>query len=80
MGYGFGGFLIVLGLVLAFAVDDAVEGVDLYAVGLIMTGVGIVVIALAFFTLNNRRGADRTVQRTTHPDGSQTVHERRDEI
>lgn len=79
MGYGFGGFLIVLGLVLAFAVDDAVEGVDLYAVGLIMTGVGIVVIALAFFTLNNRRDA-RTVQRTTHPDGSTTINERRDEL
>lgn len=79
MGYGFGGFLIVVGLVLAFAVDDAVEGVDLYAVGLIMAGVGVVVIALAFFTLNSRRDS-RTVQRTTHPDGSQTVNERRNEL
>ena len=79
MGYGFGGFLIVVGLVLAFAVDDAVEGVDLYAVGLIMAGVGLVVIALAFFTLNGRRDS-RTVQRTTHPDGSQTVNERRNEL
>ena len=78
MGYGFGGFLIVLGLVLSFAVDAAVDGVDLYAVGLIMAGVGIVVVALTFFTLNNRRD-NRTVQRTTHPDGSQTVNERRDE-
>ena len=79
MGYGFGGFLIVVGLILAFAVDDAVEGVNLYAVGLIMAGVGIVVIALAAFTLNSRRNS-RTVQTTTHPDGSQTVNERRNEL
>ena len=79
MGYGFGGFLVVLGLVLAFAVDDAVENVDLYAVGLIMAGVGLVIIVLAFFTLNGKRNS-RTVQTTTHPDGSQTVNERRNEL
>ncbi len=78
MGYGFGGFLIVLGLILSFAVSDAVDGVDLYAVGLIMAGVGIVIVALTFFTLNSRR-ENRTVQTTTHPDGSQTVNERRNE-
>lgn len=78
MGYGFGGFLIVVGLVLSFAIDDAVENVDLYAVGLIMAGVGLVVVALTFFTLNNRRD-NRSVQTTTHPDGSQTVNERRNE-
>lgn len=78
MGYGFGGFLIVLGLVLSFAVNDVIDGVDLYAVGLIMAGVGIVVVALTFFTLNNRN-SNRTVQTTTHPDGSQTVNERRNE-
>lgn len=78
MGYGFGGFLIVVGLVLSFAVDDAVENVDLYAVGLIMAGVGVVVVALTFFTLNSRR-ENRTVQTTTHPDGSQTVNERRND-
>lgn len=79
MGYGFGGFLIVVGLILAFAVSDEVEGVDLYAVGLIMTGVGVVVVALTAFTLNNRRGS-RAVQTTTHADGTQTVDERRTEI
>ncbi len=76
MGYGFGGFLIVVGLVLSFAIDDAVESVDLYAVGLIMAGVGLVVVLLTFFTLNNRRDHG-TVQTTTHPDGSQTTNERR---
>jgi hypothetical protein len=79
MGYGFGGFLVVVGLILAFAVSDAVEGVDLTAVGYIMAGVGVVVIALTAFTLNRSRGA-RTVQSTTHADGSQTIDERRTEI
>jgi len=79
MGYGFGGFLIVVGLILAFAVDAAVDGVDLYAVGLIMAGVGIVVVALTAFTLNNRTGA-RSRQTTTHPDGSQTTNERRTDM
>ncbi len=79
MGYGFGGFLVVVGLVLAFAVDNAVDGVNLYAVGLIMAGVGVVVIALAFFTLNNNRRS-RTVATTTHADGTQTVQERRNEM
>ena len=79
MGYGFGGFLVVVGLILAFAVDDAVDGVNLYAVGLIMAGVGIVVIALAFFTFNSNRRS-RTVATTTHADGTQTVQERRNEM
>ena len=79
MGYGFGGFLVVVGLVLAFAVDNAVDGINLYAVGLIMAGVGVVVIALAFFTLNSSRRS-RTVATTTHADGTQTVQERRNEM
>ena len=79
MGYGFGGFLIVVGLVLAFAVNDALDDVNLYAVGLIMAGVGVVIVALTAFTLNNQRRS-RTVQTTTHPDGSQPVNERRNEI
>lgn len=79
MGYGFGGFLVVVGLVLALAVSDRVEGVDLVMVGWIMAGVGIVVILLTLLTLNRSRGT-RAVATTTHPDGSQTVSERRNEI
>ena len=36
MGYGFGAFLLVVGLVLALAVTDQVSGVDLTMVGWIM--------------------------------------------
>ncbi len=78
MGYGFGAFLVVVGLVLALAVTDSVEGVDLTMVGWIMAGVGLVVIALTALTWNSSRRS-RTVATTTHPDGSQTVQERRNQ-
>ena len=76
MGYGFGAFLLVVGLVLALAVTDSVNNVDLTTVGWIMAAVGAVIIAITAFTWNSSRRA-RTVQTTTHPDGSQTVHENR---
>ena len=79
MGYGFGGFLVVVGLVLALAVSDSISGVDLTMVGWIMTLVGVVVLALTAISLNRNRGA-HSVATTTHSDGTQTVSERRTEI
>lgn len=76
MGYGFGAFLLVVGLVLALAVTDAVNGVDLTMVGWIMAAVGAVLIAITAATWNSGRRA-RNVQTVTHPDGSQTVRENR---
>ena len=78
MGYGFGAFLLVVGLVLALAVTDQVSGVDLTMVGWIMTIVGALVIGLTAATVG-RRGT-RSVATTTHSDGTQTVSERRTEI
>jgi hypothetical protein len=79
MGYGFGAFLLVVGLVLALAVDDQVSGVDLTMVGWIMALVGAAVILLTLATVNRARGA-HSVARTTHSDGSETVSERRTDI
>jgi hypothetical protein len=79
MGYGFGAFLLVVGLVLALAVTDSVQGVDLTMVGWIMAIVGALVIALTAATVNRARGT-RSVATTTHSDGSQSVSERRTEI
>jgi hypothetical protein len=79
MGYGFGAFLLVVGLVLALAVTDAVNGVDLTMVGWIMAIVGALVIVLAAVTMNRGRGA-RSVSTTAHSDGSHTVSERRTDI
>lgn len=75
MGYGTGAFLLVVGLVLALAVRDNVEAVDLTLVGWILTGVGVLVIALTALTWGPRR--HRSVSTVTHPDGSQTVQEQR---
>jgi hypothetical protein len=79
MGYGFGGFLVVVGLVLALAVNDGINGVDLTAVGWIMTLVGVAVLVLTAMTFNRSRGA-HSLSTTTHTDGSQTVTERRSEL
>lgn len=76
MGYGFGGFLLVAGLVLALAVTDSIQGVDLTMVGWIMALVGLVLIAITAITWNTGRRS-RAVQTVTHPDGSQTVRENR---
>jgi len=79
MGYGFGGFLLVVGLVLALAVTDSINEVDLTAVGWIMAAVGVVLIALTAFTMNSRRQT-RSVATNVDADGRQTVTERRTEI
>ena len=76
MGYGFGGFLVVVGLVLALAVTDSINGVDLTAVGWIMTLVGAATLALTAVTWNRTRGAHRMTT-TIHADGSQSLSERR---
>jgi hypothetical protein len=79
MGYGFGGLLVVVGLVLALAVQDNVNNVDLTTVGWIMAAVGLALIALTAATLNRRTGA-RTTTTTTHSDGSQSVRETRTDM
>jgi hypothetical protein len=79
MGYGFGAFLLVVGLILALAVTDQINGVDLTMVGWIMALVGAVVIVLTAVSLNRNRGA-RSVSTTTHSDGTQSVSERRTDI
>jgi hypothetical protein len=79
MGYGTGAFLLAAGLVLALAVTDHVNGVDLTMVGWILTGIGALVIVLTALTMGgmgtSRR--QRRVAATTYPDGSQTVQEER---
>lgn len=79
MGYGFGGFLLVVGLILALAVNEQVQGVDLTMVGWIMAVVGALIIVLSVVTLNHGRRA-RSTSTTVHPDGSQTVQERRTDL
>ena len=63
----FGGsiFLIALGAVLAFAVQDAISGVDLVQVGYILMGAGALGIVLSLIMSGQRR--DRTVVERRDP-------------
>jgi hypothetical protein len=74
MGYGLGIFLLALGLILALAVQDTINNVDLTLIGWILALAGVLVIVLTAATMNRGR-ASRTVSTTTHPDGSQTTTE-----
>ena len=76
MGYGLGVFLLALGLILALAVRDAIDAIDLTMIGWILAAVGALAIALtAMTTMRSRSSA--SVATTTHADGTQTTTERR---
>jgi hypothetical protein len=79
MGYGLVIFLLALGLILALAVQDAVQGIDLTMVGWILAAVGLLAIVLTAVTFNRGRGAGSRAT-TTHSDGSQTVRETRSDF
>lgn len=76
MGYGFGGTLLVLGLILALAVQDSVSGVDLTMVGWIMALGGVLILLFTAFTLNRGRTL-KSEAVTTHADGTQSAHEQK---
>ena len=78
MGYGLGVFLLALGLILALAVNDMLDAIDLTMIGWILAIAGVLVIVLTAVQANRGR-TNRTVQTTTHSDGSQSVSERRSE-
>ena len=62
MGIGTSIFLIALGAILKFAVSDAIEGVDLATIGVILMVVGIVGLIISFIWMNQasrRRGVVR---------------------
>lgn len=68
MGFGIGIFLMVLGGILAFAVQDAISGVNLVVIGYICLGAGVLSLIIAF-AMNQQR------TNTTHRE----VIERRDD-
>ena len=74
MGYGLGVFLLAVGLILVYAVQDSISAVDLTTVGWILVLAGVLVIVLTAVTMNRGR-TTRSVATTTHPDGSQTTTE-----
>ena len=79
MGFGAGIALLVIGLILALAVNASISGIDIHTLGWILVLGGVIVIALTAVQLNTRRRAT-AVRTTTHSDGSQTYTERRSEM
>ena len=78
MGYGLGVALLVIGLILALAVEFDVAGLDIHVIGWILVIGGIVVVALTAIQLNTRR-RHTTVATTTDAQGRQAQTERRTE-
>lgn len=74
MGYGLGVFLLAVGLILALAVTDAINGIDLTLAGWILAGCGVLVLALTAVTANRSR---RTSAVTQYSDGSEVRSDRR---
>jgi hypothetical protein len=68
MGLGGSIALIALGLILAFAVDVRISGLDVQLIGLILTGVGILGLVLWFAVWAPRRRAMTTVRREGYAD------------
>jgi uncharacterized membrane protein HdeD (DUF308 family) len=74
MGYGLGVFLLAVGLILVYAVQDSIDAVNLVTVGWILVLAGVLVIVLTAVTFNRSRRTT-SVATTTHADGSQTTTE-----
>ena len=65
MGYGFGIFLVAAGLILALAVQDRIEGIQLGMIGWILAGAGLVIVLITAIQANAKRRATTTA--TTRP-------------
>ena len=76
MGYGLGVILLAVGLILALAVQDRIEAINMTLIGWILAGCGALVIVLVAMQNNRARGAS-SVATTTHSDGTQTTTEKR---
>ena len=62
----FGGLLLAAGLIMALAVSDRLDAVDLTAVGWIVAGVGAVLMIAGLFTANNTRRSEHRVVEDRH--------------
>jgi purine-cytosine permease-like protein len=76
MGYGGGIGLIVVGLILALAVNEEQIGpVNVGLIGWILTLAGVLLLVLAIVQNNSKR-THTTAATTTHADGTQTTEQR----
>ncbi len=62
----FGGFLLAVGLIMALAVSDRLDAVDLTAAGWIVAAVGAVLMIAGLFTANATRRSEHRVVEDRH--------------
>jgi Na+/melibiose symporter-like transporter len=70
MGIGTSIFLIAVGAILKFAVTDAISGVQLATVGVILMVVGVLGLLISLFMVSRARGSvvrERYVDRGPDP-------------
>lgn len=79
MSLGAGIFLFVVGAILAFAVQDSVDFINLVMVGYIMMGAGLLGVILGVTLMMKKRSSVSTV-RTSDPVNGDTVTERENVI
>ncbi len=79
MGYGLGAFLLAVGLILALAVTDQFNGVDLTMVGWILALVGVLSLLLTAVTANRARRI-RSTETTTDSAGRHVLTDRRTDV
>lgn len=73
MSIGLGVFLIVVGAILAFALNIDVTWVDLNLVGYILMGAGIVVFLIGLVLIARRRRTISTSRTSVDPRSGDTV-------
>lgn len=56
MGIGVGIFLIAVGAILTFAVEEEISGIDISTVGVILMVVGSIGLLMALFVIDSWRG------------------------
>lgn len=66
----FGAFLVAVGLIMALAVSDRVDGLDLMMAGWIVAGVGALLVVAGLITANSTRKSEHRVieDRNVHTD------------
>lgn len=62
----FGGFLLAAGLIMALAVADRLDAVDVTAAGWIVAAVGALMIIAGLFTANATRRSEHRVVEDRH--------------
>lgn len=80
MGIGIGIVLLVVGAVLAFAVDATVAGLDIHVVGWILMAGGLLALLIGLLVTMPRSRRARSTAVTTDAAGRQYVTERDDRI